>query len=57
MEMVHAPTLLVITFKCHEGTVSFSMASPLEHIPFISPQELGYGSQQSKGHSSAFTLV
>lgn len=44
--------------KHHGGAISLSMASSLENIPLISPQELGFGSQQSKGHPpSAFTLL
>lgn len=41
--------------KHHAGAISLSMASCLDSNPIISPQELGLGSQQSKGHPSAFT--
>lgn len=55
MEIVRAPCLSLELPKHRGGAISLGMASSLENIPFISPQELGLGSQQSKGHSSAFT--
>lgn len=52
MEPVCAPCLSPGTTEELSGS-----ASSLENIPITSPQELGLGSQQSKGHPSAFTQL